>query len=178
MELAFIGKLIEMYKYRKTLHELRQDLEEKVGLSGRYVHVKGKLLLDQMSNFNSTSLQSGTASRVNKMMKISSASQTRRSLKTMLRVTMLFYASANKNLICSRMSFCGKISLPISSSFKPEYQKKSYLVKVILSKTFGLIFYKQPKSCNQTKQCIQHSRYGCFFISSISAIVLTIWPSR
>ena len=58
MELGFIEKLIEMYKYRKILSELKQELEEKVGLFVGYVHVEGKFLVDQMLNFNSTYLRS------------------------------------------------------------------------------------------------------------------------
>ena len=40
-ELGFIEKLIEMYKYRKILRELKQELEEKDGLSVGYSHVEG-----------------------------------------------------------------------------------------------------------------------------------------
>ena len=47
-----------MYKYRKILRELKQELEEKDGLSVGYVHVEGKFLVDQMLNFNSTYLRS------------------------------------------------------------------------------------------------------------------------
>jgi CBS domain containing-hemolysin-like protein len=58
MELGFIEKLIEMYKYRKILCELKQELEEKDGLSVGYIHVEGKFLVDQMLNFNSMYLRS------------------------------------------------------------------------------------------------------------------------
>ena len=51
--MGFIEKLIEMYKYRKILHELKQELEEKDGLSNGYIHVEGKFIVDQMLNFNS-----------------------------------------------------------------------------------------------------------------------------
>ena len=96
MELGFIVKLIEMYTSRKTLRELKQELEEKYGLSVRYVHVEGKILVDQMLDFNSTYLQ-----EQKRLMKIANALQTKLNLKIMLHVTMLFDASVNKNLTCS-----------------------------------------------------------------------------
>ena len=43
MGLGLIKKLIEMYKYRKILHELIQELEEKDGLFVGYVHVERKV---------------------------------------------------------------------------------------------------------------------------------------
>ena len=58
MEMGFIDRLLEMYKFRKTIRELKQELEEKNGLSQGYNHVEGKFLVDQMLKFNSTYVKS------------------------------------------------------------------------------------------------------------------------
>jgi len=47
-----------MYKYRKILRELKQELQEKAGLSVGYSHVEGKFIIDQMLNFNSKYVRS------------------------------------------------------------------------------------------------------------------------
>ena len=52
MELGFFEKLIEMYKYRKILSDLKQELEEKDDLSIGYTHVEEKFIVDQMLSYN------------------------------------------------------------------------------------------------------------------------------
>ena len=46
IEPGFINKLVEMYKYRRILRDLKQDIEQKDGLSQGYIRTKGKHIVD------------------------------------------------------------------------------------------------------------------------------------
>ena len=54
IEMGFIDKLIEMYKYRLILQELKQDIDSKDGLSWGYVCTEEKYIVDKMLNFKPT----------------------------------------------------------------------------------------------------------------------------
>ena len=57
IELGFIEKLVEMFKYRRILRDFKQDIEQQNGLSNGYVRTEGKLVVDLMLTYRSTHLQ-------------------------------------------------------------------------------------------------------------------------
>ena len=64
IEPGFIDKLLEMFKYRQILRDLKQDMEQKDGLSGGYVQTEGKYIVDQMLTFDSSYMSSIFESRI------------------------------------------------------------------------------------------------------------------
>jgi len=67
IELGFIEKLIEMFKYRRILRDLKQDIEQQNGLSNGYVRTEGKLVVDLMLTYRSTHLQRIFAPRIKEL---------------------------------------------------------------------------------------------------------------
>ena len=53
IEPGFIDKLNEMFKYRGILQDLKQDYEQKNGISPGYCRTEGKYVVEQMLNFDS-----------------------------------------------------------------------------------------------------------------------------
>ena len=54
IEPGFIDKLLEMFKYRQILRDLKQDIDQHDGLSNGYVRTEGSYIVDQMLTFDST----------------------------------------------------------------------------------------------------------------------------
>ena len=61
---GFFNKLVEMFKYRRMLCDLKQEIEHKDGLSQGYVRTKGKHIVDTMLKFRSSTLQMIFAPRI------------------------------------------------------------------------------------------------------------------
>ena len=64
IEIGFIDKLMEMYKYRIILRDLKQDIDSKDGLSSGYVRTEGKYIVDNMLIFRSTYVDNLLAPRI------------------------------------------------------------------------------------------------------------------
>ena len=62
--MGFNDKLIEMYKYRSILRELKQDIDSKDGLPWGYVRAVGKYSVDKMLTFRSTYVNTLLAPRI------------------------------------------------------------------------------------------------------------------
>ena len=58
VEPGFIDKLLEMFKYRQILRDLKQDIKQKDGMSSRYVRTEGSYIVDQMLTFDSNYMSS------------------------------------------------------------------------------------------------------------------------
>jgi len=56
IEPGFIDKLTELFKMRKTMRELKAELEEKNGLSTGYVHQEGSFIVGHLLYFQSSYL--------------------------------------------------------------------------------------------------------------------------
>ena len=48
-----MDKLLEMFRYKFILHALKQDIEQKDGLSTGYCGTEGKYIIEQMFTFDS-----------------------------------------------------------------------------------------------------------------------------
>jgi len=57
LNLVLSDKLVEMFKYRHILIELKQDIEHKDGLSQGYNRTEGKHFVDTMIKFRSSHLK-------------------------------------------------------------------------------------------------------------------------
>ena len=57
LEMGFIDKLIEMFKIRKILRDLKQEMEQSHGLSTGYSCNERKFIADQIIHFKSTYLR-------------------------------------------------------------------------------------------------------------------------
>ena len=57
IEPGFVDKLMEMFKYRRILKDLKRDIEQNNGLSNGYARTEGKFILDVMITFRSTYMQ-------------------------------------------------------------------------------------------------------------------------
>ena len=64
IEPSFVNKLVEMFKYRRILCDLKQEIEHKDGLSQGYVRTEGKHIVDTMLKFRSSTLQKIFAPRI------------------------------------------------------------------------------------------------------------------
>ena len=51
LEMGFIDKLIETFKIRNILRDLKQEMEQSDGLSTGYVRTEGKFIADQINTF-------------------------------------------------------------------------------------------------------------------------------
>ena len=58
IEPGLIDKLLEMFKYRQILRDLKQDIEQNNGLSSGYVRTEGSSIVGQMLTFDSTYMNS------------------------------------------------------------------------------------------------------------------------
>ena len=67
IEMGFIDKLGEMYKIRKILRDLKQEMEHSNGLSTGYARNEGKFIADQIMHFRSTYLQSVIAPEIKEL---------------------------------------------------------------------------------------------------------------
>ena len=57
IEPGFIDKLVEMFKYRRILRDLKQDIEHKDGLSQGYIRTEGKHIVETIIKFRSSHLK-------------------------------------------------------------------------------------------------------------------------
>ena len=58
IEPCFIEKLLEMFKYRQILRDLKQDIEQSDGLSSGYIRTEGSYIVDQMLTLDSSYVNS------------------------------------------------------------------------------------------------------------------------
>ena len=65
--MGFIDKLGEMYRIRKILRDLKQEMEHSNGLSTGYARNEAKFIADQILHFRSTYLQSVMAPKVKEL---------------------------------------------------------------------------------------------------------------
>ena len=63
-EIGFVDKLFEMFKLRKVMQDLKQELEDRAGLSSTYARKEGKVIVDTMIRFQSSHLKTVFESRV------------------------------------------------------------------------------------------------------------------
>ena len=63
IEPGLINKLVEMFKYRQILRDLKQDIEQHEVLSQGYIRTEGKHIVDTMLKFKSTHIQQVFAQR-------------------------------------------------------------------------------------------------------------------
>ena len=99
IEPGFVDKLVEMFKYRRILWDLKQDIEHRDGLSKGYVRTEGKFILDQMITFRSTLFQKVFAKRPKDLDENFQRIVNKLGLKTTLQLTMFSDANANRNMI-------------------------------------------------------------------------------
>ena len=67
IEPGFIDKLNEMFKYRQVLRDLKQDIEQKDGLSEGYMRHEGKYIVDIMLPYRSSYMHQVFAERTKQL---------------------------------------------------------------------------------------------------------------